>query len=270
MQSVHQSAMDHTASPDSTHLRLLVVEDDDALRSMLLNYLEMQGLQARGLRSAQELGACLVQYQPDLIVMDVGLPGISGLTACQKLRASGNLVPVILLTARTEEVDRVLGLEMGADDYVGKPFSARELLARIHAILRRTLQRTLQSTAPTGAYRIGRWAFYPEEGRLTHSGEALMLRGLQRALLQFLVANPVRTFTRDELLNATQGSRQALQARSVDTAVMRLRKLLEPEPDEPRFIQTVRGQGYVYLPSSTANAPSDTLHHTANALLNTR
>jgi two-component system, OmpR family, phosphate regulon response regulator OmpR len=254
------AAMDPTTAPANTRARLLVVEDDEAMRSMLLAFLDREGMQAQGLPAADGLASALAQYQPHLIVMDVGLPGLSGLQVCQQLRARGNNVPVILLTARTEEVDRVLGLEMGADDYLGKPFSARELLARIHAVLRRTHKPSDPGVLDGGAMRIGSWEFHAAERRLkrqTGQGavDTQLVSGLQCALLRIFVANPARTFSREELLLAAQGSGQALLLRSVDTAVMRLRRLLEPDPEEPRYIQTVRGQGYVFMPTGPLTTP---------------
>ena len=175
---------------------LYVVEDDTAMRDMLAAYLERQGLAVTAMPSAEELLRRIDRLRPDLVVLDVNLPGMSGLQACQKLRAAGDRLPIILLTAQSDEVDRVLGLEMGADDYLGKPFSARELLARIRAVLRR-------------------------------AGQPL---------------------SRERLLAATHQRSDVVAERTIDVAVMRLRKIVEPDPAMPRFIQTVRGHGYMFVP----------------------
>jgi two-component system phosphate regulon response regulator OmpR len=237
---------------DPSHLdkpwHLFVVEDDASLRDMVTTYLEKQGLAVTSMARADDMLKRINRLRPDLIVMDVGLPGISGLQACQKLRADGDRVPIILLTARSEEIDRVMGLEMGADDYLGKPFSARELLARVRAVLRR-------SSIPPGAplltqpaVRIGEYIFQPAARSLHRGEEARVLNTIEFALLAELVGNPGVPISRERLLAASHGRGQSLLLRTIDTAVMRLRRLLEPDPTEPRYIQTVRGQGYVFVP----------------------
>jgi two-component system, OmpR family, phosphate regulon response regulator OmpR len=227
---------------------LFVVEDDTALREMLVSYLEKQGLAVTAMASAEEMLKRIHRLRPDLVVLDVGLPRMSGLDACRQLRAEGDRVPIILLTARTEEIDRILGLEMGADDYLGKPFSARELLARIRAVLRR-------SGAPPGTpvggsqpVRIGDFDFVPASRSLHRDGEVRVLSTVEYALLAELVLNPGVAVSRERLLAASHSRSDTLLLRTVDTAVMRLRRLLEPDPAEPRYLQTVRGHGYMFVP----------------------
>jgi two-component system, OmpR family, phosphate regulon response regulator OmpR len=225
-----------------------VVEDDPALRDMLAQYLEKQGLAVTTMASAEELLRRMHRLRPDLVVMDVGLPGMSGLEACAKLRAEGDRVPIVLLTARSEEIDRVLGLEMGADDYLGKPFSARELLARVRAVLRRV---DVAPGVPRGQaqpVRIGELTFMPDSRSLVGAGQVRVLSTVEYALLAELVANPRLPISRERLLGATHGRADAVLLRTIDVAVMRLRKLLEPDPAEPRYIQTVRGLGYMFVP----------------------
>jgi two-component system, OmpR family, phosphate regulon response regulator OmpR len=227
---------------------LYVVEDDPALRDMLAQYLEKQGLSVTTMTNAEELLRRIHRLRPDLVVLDVGLPGMSGLEACSRLRADGDRVPIILLTARSEEVDRVVGLEMGADDYLGKPFSARELLARVRAVLRRADVPPGVPRGDAAAVAIGDFTFVAATRSLHRGEEVRVLASGEYALLLELVTNPRLPISRERLLAASHGRADAVLVRTVDVAVMRLRKLLEPDPAEPRYIQTVRGMGYMFVP----------------------
>jgi two-component system, OmpR family, phosphate regulon response regulator OmpR len=231
---------------------LYIVEDDPALRSMLAEYLEKQGLSVTTMPSAEDMLRRMDRLRPDLIVLDVGLPGMSGLQACAQLRAAGDRVPVVLLTARSEEVDRIVGLEMGADDYLGKPFSARELLARVRAVLRRTDVAPGLPRREVAPVRIGNHTFVPASRSLQCFDEVRILSTIEYALLAELVANPHVPISRERLLSATHGRNDGVLLRTIDVAVMRLRKLLEPDPTEPRYIQTVRGLGYMFVPYAEA------------------
>jgi two-component system, OmpR family, phosphate regulon response regulator OmpR len=238
---------------DNKPYHLFVVEDDSAMRDMVSAYLEKQGMAVTAMPSAEELMRRIHRLRPDLVVLDVTLPGISGLQACQKLRAQGDRVPIILLTARTEEIDRVLGLEMGADDYLGKPFSARELLARIRAVLRRVSTVPGVPIAFEQPVAIGSWSFQPATrslvGQGALSGQLRVLSTVEYAMLAELVTNPNVPISRDRLLSVSHTRAETLLARTVDVSVMRLRKLVEPDPNVPRFIQTVRGHGYMFVPA---------------------
>jgi two-component system phosphate regulon response regulator OmpR len=230
---------------------LYVVEDDVAMRDMLASYLEKQGMAVTTMGNGQDLLKRIDRLRPDLIVLDINLPGMSGLDACQKLRAAGDRVPIILLTARTEEVDRVLGLEMGADDYLGKPFSARELLARIRAVLRRS--NSVPGVPQTGAQEVsmGGWVFEPATRRLVHAdGTQRVLSTVEYTLLAELALHPNVPISRERLLAASHERPDAVLTRTIDVAVMRLRKLIEPDPGEPRYLQTVRGHGYMFVPAA--------------------
>jgi two-component system phosphate regulon response regulator OmpR len=227
---------------------LYVVEDDVSLRDMVTTYLEKQGLAVTSMSRAEEMLKRIDRLRPDLIILDVGLPGMTGLQACQQLRADGDRVPIILLTARSEEIDRVLGLEMGADDYLSKPFSARELLARVRAVLRRASTPPGAPLLAQSAVRIGEFIFQPAARSLHKGDEARVLNTIEFALLAELVTNPGVPISRERLLAASHDRGHSPLLRTVDTAVMRLRRLLEPDPAEPRYIQTVRGQGYVFVP----------------------
>jgi two-component system phosphate regulon response regulator OmpR len=228
---------------------LFVVEDDPAMRDMLSSYLEKQGMAVTSMPSAEDLMRRIHRLRPDLVILDVSLPGESGLQACQRLRSDGDRVPIILLTARTEEIDRVLGLEMGADDYMGKPFSARELLARIRAVLRRVGSTPGVPVAFDREVPIGPYTFFPAT-RSLHSadGHTRVLSTVEYAMLTELVTNPNVPISRERLLAVSHARADALLTRTVDVGVMRLRRIVEPDASTPRFIQTVRGHGYMFVP----------------------
>jgi two-component system, OmpR family, phosphate regulon response regulator OmpR len=238
---------------DPKPYHLFVVEDDPAMRDMLSSYLEKQGMAVTSMPSAEDLMRRIHRLRPDLVVLDVSLPGESGLQACQRLRADGDRVPIILLTARTEEIDRVLGLEMGADDYLGKPFSARELLARIRAVLRRVSTTPGVPIAYDRDVPIGPFTFTPAT-RSLQSGDGVtrVLSTVEYAMLAELVTSPNVPISRERLLAVSHERGDALLARTVDVAVMRLRKIVEPDPSVPRYIQTVRGHGYMFVPQVRA------------------
>jgi two-component system, OmpR family, phosphate regulon response regulator OmpR len=181
------------------------------------------------------------------------LPGMSGLDACRKLRAEGDRVPIVLLTARSEEVDRIVGLEMGADDYLGKPFSARELLARVRAVLRRTPAAPGLPMAQLPPVRLGVHVFFAATRSLQRADrpdEVRVLNTVEFALLAELVSNPGVPISRERLLAASHSRTDAVLLRTIDTAVMRLRRVVEVDASAPRLIQTVRGHGYMFVPHS--------------------
>jgi two-component system, OmpR family, phosphate regulon response regulator OmpR len=241
---------------DTKPYHLFVVEDDTAMRDMLSSYLEKQGLAVTAMPSAEDLMRRIHRLRPDLVVLDVSLPGMSGLEACQKLRADGDRVPIILLTARSEEIDRVLGLEMGADDYLSKPFSARELLARIRAVLRRVSSTPGVPISFDREIHIGTFAFMPATRSLHgNDGSTRVLSTVEYAMLAELVTNPNVPISRERLLAVSHTRSDVLLTRTVDVAVMRLRKIVEPDPAVPRFVQTVRGHGYMFVPHLPGSVP---------------
>jgi two-component system phosphate regulon response regulator OmpR len=230
---------------DTHHLYL--VDSDVAMTEVLSDYLERYGLSVTAMRSAEEMLERFRVKRPDLILLDVGLPGMSGLQAAQRLRSSGDLIPIIMLTARCEESDRILGLEIGADDYLGKPFSSRELVARTRALLRRS---AASSTCiePGNAVHIGAFRFVPGARSLRRGNDVRALNTVEFAILAELTENAGVAVTRERLMAVSHSRKEAVLLRAVDAAIMRLRRLLEPNPSSPRFIQTVRGQGYMFVP----------------------
>jgi two-component system, OmpR family, phosphate regulon response regulator OmpR len=227
---------------------LFIVEDDPAAKQMLSDYLAKQGFDIVAMSSAEELLQRIHRNRPDLVILDVSLPGMSGLQACKQLRHQGDRVPIILLTALTEEIDRILGFEMGVDDYLGKPYSPRELVGRVHAVLRRV---GLQSSSLINASDIpmGLVVFQRTARCLTWPDTRQMILGsVDYALLSELATNPQIVISRERLLAAAHGNAHTFLPRTVDVAVMRLRKIIEPNPAEPRHLQTVRNRGYVFIP----------------------
>ncbi|WP_298831383.1 response regulator [uncultured Piscinibacter sp.] len=237
----------------STRYHVHVVDAEAAHRDALARYLESHGLAVTVMGSADELLRRMHRHRPDLIVMDTTLPGLSGLQACRQLRAEGDRVPLILLSARNEEVDRVLGLEMGADDLLGKPCSLRELLARVHAVLRRSIVPPGLPMLAAAPVAFGALQFDVASRCLVCDGHVQVLGTVEYAVLAELVANPGVAVSRERLLAVSHGRAEGLLPRAVDVAVMRLRKRIEPDPARPRHLQTVRGHGYMFVPA----APSD-------------
>ncbi len=225
---------------------ILIVDDDAEIRTLLTRYLEKNGLRATAVGDGRGMWKALEDGAIDLIVLDLMLPGDDGLTLCRTLRTRSD-IPVIMLTARDEETDRIVGLEMGADDYLPKPFSARELLARIKVILRRT--RALPpNLKPTDAHliRFAGWVLDTTHRHLiSPAGETTPIGGVEYKLLQVFLDRPNRVLSRDQLLDLTQGREADPLDRSIDVQVSRLRQRLGDDPRSPTLIKTVRGEGYV-------------------------
>jgi two-component system phosphate regulon response regulator OmpR len=232
--------------PEPIHLCL--VDADRPRRQALADYLERHGLVVTMLASAEDLLQLLARRRPDLAVLAARLPGLDGLQACQRLRAGGDRLPVILAGEADDEVGRIVALELGADDCLRPPFSARELLARIHAVLRRSAAPPAAPAAEEPPVALGDWTFHAGARCLRRGGETRVLQTVEFALLAALTARPGQVLPRERLLANWQARPDAVMARSVDAAVMRLRKLIEPDPAAPRFIRTVRGHGYLFVP----------------------
>jgi two-component system, OmpR family, response regulator len=234
---------------------ILIVDDDAEIRSLLSQYLVKNGLRVTAVTDGRGMWQALDAGRIDLIVLDLMLPGDDGLTLCRNLRAKSD-TPVIMLTARGEETDRVVGLEMGADDYLAKPFSARELLARIKAILRRarSLPENLQPDSAT-RIRFADWVLDTVHRQLISSARVVTpLSGAEYRLLRIFLSHPNRVLNRDQLVDLTQGKEADPLDRSIDVQVSRLRNRLGDDPREPQLIKTVRGEGYVLAVDVTAEA----------------
>ncbi len=236
--------------------KILLVDDDPELRQLLATYLGRQGFDTLLLPDTSQLDAFLDRYQPQLIVLDLMMPGEDGLAACRRLRARGETRPIIMLTARDEPVDRVIGLEMGADDYVGKPFDPRELVARIEAVLRRGAPSTAVPVVQGGPFCFGVWRFDRAARQLSREGQEVTLTSGEFALLNALVSNPGRPMKRERLLELTRGDDSESFDRAIDVQIHRLRRLIEDDPAKPRYLQTVWGVGYVFVPDTEATAES--------------
>ena len=228
--------------------RLLLVDDDLRLRQLLAEYLRENGLQVTEAADGRQLQTALDRGHFDLIVLDLMLPGEDGLSLCRRLRGEGLSTPILMLTAKGDEIDRIVGLELGADDYLPKPCNPRELLARIRAILRR--QRALPSVAPLagGRVRIGALELDLDGRVLLRGRERLRLSSGEFALLSVFLRHPRVPLTRDRLASLAFDRPHDPLDRSLDVAVSRLRKLVEPDPSAPRYLQTQWGVGYVYVP----------------------
>jgi len=241
--------------------RLLIVDDEAELRSLLQRYLGEQGMAVRVASDAASAEKLLLRERFDVLVLDVMMPGEDGLSLCRRLRAQGDAIPILMLTARGDPVDRIIGLEMGADDYLPKPFHPRELLARVQAMVRR--QRLLGAHGgPLGdePLRFGRFTLMAAHRRLDCDGEPVSLSTVEFNLLHALAVNANRPLGRDRLIELTRGRDHEATDRSIDVQVMRLRRLIEDDPATPRHIQTVWGVGYVFVPHPDgppeAGAPS--------------
>ena len=233
-----------------SHGKILVVEDDTNIRTGLLDALESEGYAPVGASNGRQ-GLALFAQQPfDLVLLDIMMPEVSGYDVCRELRKRGAKVPILMLTAKGEEIDKVVGLELGADDYITKPFGLRELLARVAAALRRS--RSASTPAATelpdefafGAARVNRKTYEATLGRKVHPLTSRELR-----LLEVLASHPDTVMTRDELLNAVWGVEYLGTTRTLDQHVAQVRKKVENDAAEPRTILTVHGVGYRYRPA---------------------
>jgi two-component system, OmpR family, phosphate regulon response regulator OmpR len=241
-----------------TPTRILVVDDDVRLRDLLTRYLGEQGFDVRAIPDARDIDKRLQRDPPHLVVLDLMLPGEDGLAVCRRLRGAGENVPIIMLTARGEDVDRIVGLEMGADDYLPKPFNPRELVARIHAVLRRHGERLAPGApAAEGRVRFGPHTLDLAARTLTRDGETTTLTTGEFALVKVFVQHARQPLAREKLMLLARGRDHEVFDRAIDVQVSRLRKLVEPDPANPRYIQTVWGFGYVYVPDDAATPGTD-------------
>ncbi|MCG9712628.1 two-component system response regulator OmpR [Shewanella insulae] len=233
--------------------KILVVDDDMRLRALLERYLMEQGYQVRSAANAEQMDRLLERENFHLLVLDLMLPGEDGLSICRRLRQNGNTIPIVMLTAKGDEVDRIIGLELGADDYLPKPFNPRELLARIKAVMRR--QAPEVPGAPTQQEEeitFGEFTLNLATREMYHGDEAISLTSGEFAVLKVLVSHPREPLSRDKLMNLARGRDYSALERSIDVQVSRLRRLIEKDAANPRYIQTVWGLGYVFVPDGAA------------------
>lgn len=232
--------------------RILVVDDDVALRELVTSYLGASGYRVEGVGDGAAFRASMARHGADLVVLDLMLPGEDGLSLLKWLRAEGG-PPVIIASARGEEVDRVVGLEVGADDYLAKPFGPRELLARVRAVLRRAGG---NASAPreTEALVFGSFRLDVGSHVLLHEGSEIPLTSGEFTLLRIFLEHPNQVLTRDHLITLVKGYERAPFDRSVDVRVTRLRRKIEPNPEAPVYLRTIWGEGYLFSPRGEAAA----------------
>ncbi|KAA6186585.1 response regulator [Thiohalocapsa marina] len=237
------------ATSESTH-RILVVDDDASLRDLLTHYLRREGYEVSGVEEGGAMFAWLEDHQADLLILDLMLPGDDGLTLARRLRAQSD-IPIIMLSARGDDVDRIVGLEVGADDYLAKPFNPRELLARIRAVLRRRAKAAEPhgngQQLDFGPYRLDLAAH-----RLTQHGKPVPLTANEFDLLRIFAEHPNQLLDRDRLLDLLKGYERSPFDRSIDVQVARLRAKIEPDKKQPLYIRTVWGRGYMFTPQPEA------------------
>ena len=235
--------------------KILIVDDDPRLRDLLRRYLGENGFNVLVSENGEAMKRLWVREHFDVLILDLMMPGEDGLAILKRLRAEKDMTPVIMLTARGEDVDRILGLELGADDYLGKPFNPRELLARIHAVLRRRPRQDAPG-APSMENEVVKFGdFELDLGTrvLKKNGEIVPLTTGEFAVLKAFARHPRQPLSRDKLMEMARGREYEAFDRSLDVQVSRLRKLLEPDPSKPRYLQTVWGLGYVFIPDGHAS-----------------
>ena len=234
-----------------TAVIILVVDDDQRLRDLLNRYLGEQGFGVQAVASAPDMDKVMGKKAVDMIILDLMLPGEDGMSICRRLRAAGRRTPIIMLTAKGDEADRIAGLDVGADDYLPKPFNPRELVARINAVLRRQAPAVTSLGAPDDSHKpvkFGPFEINLATRSLTRHGKPMGLTTSEFAMLKTLVTHPRIPLSRDRLMELARGREYGVFDRSIDVQVSRLRRLLEENPAHPRYIHTVWGVGYVFVP----------------------
>ena len=230
--------------------KLLIVDDDPGLRELLQAYLVTQGYEVDAVADGVAMEQAMQQHNVNLVILDLMLPGEDGLSLARKLRARGNL-PIIMLSARGEDVDRIIGLEVGADDYLAKPFNPRELLARIRAVLRRheEVQTKVEDDVQAMLHRFGTYQLDLNSRILSKDGMEIPLTAGEFNLLRIFVEHPNRVLNRDLLMDLMKGYERSPFDRSIDVRVTRLRRKIETDPATPEYVRTVWGEGYLFTPA---------------------
>ncbi|HAF01024.1 MAG TPA: two-component system response regulator OmpR [Methylophilaceae bacterium] len=234
--------------------KILIVDDDSRMRELLHRYLTEQGFGVKTVHDSKEMDLALMGDEFDLLVLDLMLPGEDGLTICRRLRGVNFTTPIIMLTARGDEVDRIVGLEMGADDYLPKPFNPRELLARINAVLRRHEHSPESENAnKSEAFSFGEFVFDANTRSLSKSGAPITITSGEFTLLKVFTEHPRQPLSRDRLMQLARGRELDVFDRSIDVQVSRLRRIIETDPAHPRYLQTMWGFGYVFIPDGESS-----------------
>jgi len=230
---------------------VVLVDDDPGIRELTAKYLTDQGLSTITADSGKSLDLVIKNNDISLIILDLMMPDETGLNICQRLRVNEVTIPIIMLTAKGDEVDRIVGLEMGADDYLPKPFNPRELLARITAILRR--QATAKILSKNKVIKFGDFIFNIEQRSLYKKNVEISITTGEYDLLKVFVERPMQPLSRDQIMQLSRGKELDVFDRSIDVQISRLRKLLEEDPNKPAFLQTKWGFGYIFNPDGAAN-----------------
>ena len=234
------------ANNEQPHIAL--VDDDPKIRELTAKYLSDQQLSIKTAANGSELDELMKNNNISLIILDLMMPEESGLNICQRLRVNNVEIPIIMLTAKGDEVDRIVGLEMGADDYLPKPFNPRELLARVNAILRRQQQSSIQNTKDI--FEFGNFSFDISNRSLHKNGQEIQITAGEYDLLRVFAERPKQPLSRDQIMQLAKGKELDVFDRSIDVQISRLRRLIEEDPNKPKFLQTKWGFGYIFIPDS--------------------
>lgn len=236
---------------ETVNQQILVVDDEIKLRELLKKYLSREGFIVTTVEDSRAMDSYLAQNKVDLIVLDLMLPGEDGLSITRRLKSQNDSQAIIILSARGDEVDRIVGLEVGADDYLAKPFNPRELLARIRSVLRRSssrLKTEAVGTTPVKNFSFGLFHLNITNHKLTKKGKEIPLSTGEFTLLRLFLEHPERVFSRDKIIQLTKGYERSSMDRSIDICVGRLRKKIETDPSNPIYLRTIWGAGYLFSP----------------------
>ncbi len=230
--------------------RVLVVDDDARLRDLLRQFLTNNGLHVSVAEDATQMNRLWLRERFDAVVLDVMMPGEDGLSILRRIRSTNDDTPILMLTAKGEDIDRILGLELGADDYLAKPYNPRELLARLHAIMRRREPVEAPGSPSKGdeIVKFGQFTLDLGTRKLKKGDEEISLTTGEFAVLKTFARHPRVSLSRDKLMEMARGREYEAFDRSLDVQVSRLRKIIEDDPSNPRYLQTVWGLGYVFIP----------------------
>ena len=234
------------ANNEQPHIAL--VDDDPKIRELTAKYLSDQELSVKTAANGSELDELMKNNNISLIILDLMMPEESGLNICQRLRVNNVEIPIIMLTAKGDEVDRIVGLEMGADDYLPKPFNPRELLARVNAILRRQQHNSIQNSKDI--FEFGNFSFDISNRSLHKNGQEIQITAGEYDLLRVFAERPKQPLSRDQIMQLAKGKELDVFDRSIDVQISRLRRLIEEDPNKPKFLQTKWGFGYIFIPDS--------------------